>query len=926
MIEKEYIVSLHKGVDAAQFNDDMIRSTGSGHIPNRSVDIANARPGSVRNTHYALTDSEAEELKKDPRVLSVEIPPFNRPEIQITHKKIQNNNFNKTTLNSGAFVNWGLRRINDATNLYVGNTAPGGYNYTIDGTGIDVVIQDSGIQFAHDEWLSPTNVQRLQRINWYTLSGLPGTQPGGFYSDYDGHGTHVAAIMAGKSFGWAKSANIYSMKIQGLQGPTDPGFGINAIGSFDLIKNWHFNKPNDPITGVKRPTILNISWGYSQYFSGITGGVYRGVPWVGITRDTSKGMIGANDGTGFLHPIRISAIDVEIEELIDAGVHVIIASGNTFQKIDTPSGVDYDNYYTSSSYVGPQYYHRGGSPYHEKATIVGNVDSEIHIGGLEQKAQSSETGPGVDLYAPGTNIVSASSNISIYSNASYQFGNFFWKQMNISGSSMSAPQAGGVLSLFLQLNPTANVEQGKEFLKRLAKTNQIYSTGLDDDYTDFRSLLGGSNRFLFNKFNSANQIGVTFPNSETYELTSDKNQVLEGETVTFTLNTQNVLNGTSVPYTITGVSSTDINGTSLTGNFVINANTASLVLTISEDFTTEGNEILVLELDNGKAITGCIIVDNSTGAVAPTYNLFADPDTANEGSTFTVTLITEFLDNGDTVPYTITGVSSNDIDGATLTDSFVINNNRADITFTVTADRVTETNETFTLTLNNAADSVSVVLNDTSLSPTFSLSASANPVPEGLSLIITLTTENVFDGETFGYTISGVNSSDINDDSLTGSFTVNSNSANLVLLVTEDITTEGVETLTLTLDNAQASINVNISDTSPARPLGVNRTINIVNNSDIAYTISGIDSTGSINGDNITINIDYGDTLILLLNAPGYPFYLKTQPVTGQDFEILGILNNGDDVGSITWTPRSIGTFYYQASNDASMGGQIIVS
>ena len=59
MDEKEYIVTLKKGVEYDQFNQEMIASTGAGDIPNRTVDVANPRPASQRNTHYALTEEEA---------------------------------------------------------------------------------------------------------------------------------------------------------------------------------------------------------------------------------------------------------------------------------------------------------------------------------------------------------------------------------------------------------------------------------------------------------------------------------------------------------------------------------------------------------------------------------------------------------------------------------------------------------------------------------------------------------------------------------------------------------------------------------------------------------------------------------------------------------------------------------------------------
>ena len=49
----------------------------------------------------------------------------------------------------------------------------------------------------------------------------------------------------------------------------------------------------------------------------------------------------------------------------------------------------------------------------DDANIVGNIDSAVYNDGssvLEQKADSSETGPGVTVFAPGTDIMSACSN------------------------------------------------------------------------------------------------------------------------------------------------------------------------------------------------------------------------------------------------------------------------------------------------------------------------------------------------------------------------------------------------------------------------------------------------------------------------------------------------------------------------------------
>ena len=100
----------------------------------------------------------------------------------------------------------------------------------------------------------------------YKESTVTGTQDTTFYTDLHGHGTHVTGTVAGKTFGWAKGARIYSQKLGGLEGSADPNDGISIVNSFDCIRLWHSKKPIDPITKVKRPTIVNMSWGYGTNY------------------------------------------------------------------------------------------------------------------------------------------------------------------------------------------------------------------------------------------------------------------------------------------------------------------------------------------------------------------------------------------------------------------------------------------------------------------------------------------------------------------------------------------------------------------------------------------------------------------------------------------------------------------------------------
>ena len=84
---------------------------------------------------------------------------------------------------------------------------------------------------------------------------------------------------------------------------------------------------------------------------------------------------------------------------------------------------------------------------------------------------------------------------------------------------------------------------------------------------------------------------------------------------TFTVNTSNVIDGTTVGYTITGVSVDDISLVSLTGNITITSNTGTVVFNAIADATTEGAEVATLTL----AATDS--VGTSTGSLSDTVTI-----------------------------------------------------------------------------------------------------------------------------------------------------------------------------------------------------------------------------------------------------------------------------------------------------------------
>ena len=61
------------------------------------------------------------------------------------------------------------------------------------------------------------------------------------------------------------------------------------------------------------------------------------------------------------------------------------------------------------------------------------------------------------------------------------------------------------------------------------------------------------------------------------------------------------------------------------------------------------------------------------------------------------------------------------------------------------------------------------------------------------------------------------------------------------------------------------------------------------------------------------------------MNASGHPFYLKTAAGTGTGDTISGINDNGTTNQTISWTPTSSGTYYYQCSLHGGMVGTITI-
>jgi subtilisin family serine protease len=205
-------------------------------------------------------------------------------------------------------------------------------------------------------------------------------------------------------------------------------------------------------------------------------------------------------------PVRVAALDSDIEDAIDEGILYVGAAGNGRWKHDVPGGLDWDNTFEMANrYPGsvsqPYYYMRGTSPTANDTTANGGYDiPNICVGAvdtiqIDQKVQFSDCGPGVDIWGPGTDIMSALpfSQFGIPSdprNAGFSIGKF-------SGTSMASPQVCGVLACALETYPEMTQEQAKAYITAYAKSNQL--TASNGGPADDQDLQGAPNLFLFYK-------------------------------------------------------------------------------------------------------------------------------------------------------------------------------------------------------------------------------------------------------------------------------------------------------------------------------------------------------------------------------------------------------------------------------------------
>ena len=153
---------------------------------------------------------------------------------------------------------WGLDRSDQRT-----LPLSGAYTYQAAGAGVSAYVVDSGVLASHTDF------------GGRVTAGWTGVADGLGSGDCNGHGTHVAGTIAGKTFGIAKAATVVPVRVLNCAGS---GYNSDVIAGLDWVAANH---------AAGTPAVVNMSLGGSA--SSMVDAAVQGVINDGITAVVAAG-------------------------------------------------------------------------------------------------------------------------------------------------------------------------------------------------------------------------------------------------------------------------------------------------------------------------------------------------------------------------------------------------------------------------------------------------------------------------------------------------------------------------------------------------------------------------------------------------------------------------------------------------------------
>jgi PKD repeat protein len=302
--------------------------------------------------------------------------------------------------------NWGIDRIDQISGR---NNQ---HSFINNGGTTHVYVMDTGIRWSHREFLNASGATRVSGgVDARQNPVVPGNSTN--TNDCYGHGTHVAGIAAGRTFGVAKNAAIHPVRTIGC--PTDPLTNQQFIDNTIRGLNWVVSEVTAQRSGgAAWPSVINWSGGNHTIFTG-------------------------NNG-----------LQTAVQNVVNNNVVLVQAAGNQSGDYTGPASL-VDACQWSFGGTHPQVIVAGGFDYNEGRWTrrpQQDPDDAQYCG----NDCGSNGGSCIDIWSPSTHVIA--SNMS---------GNNL--TCHLSGTSMAAPHVAGVVAIYLQSNPFATAAQVEQALR-----------------------------------------------------------------------------------------------------------------------------------------------------------------------------------------------------------------------------------------------------------------------------------------------------------------------------------------------------------------------------------------------------------------------------------------------------------------------------
>jgi len=342
---------------------------------------------------------------------------------------------------------WGLDRIDDRSGLdgsYLGSGESGG-------AGVHVYVVDTGIRTTHEDFEGRA-IPTLESLGRGVE--LCDSSDTSCANDWNGHGTHCAGTVGGRTYGVAKKAILHAVKVIGP-------FGEGRVSDLLLAMDWL-------AANGERPGVVSMSLGVDAV---------------------------------------LQSVGDAVDAMVSSGLVVVVGAGN--------SNADACSF----------------SPaYAPNAITVGATDIS------DFRADYSNYGACLDIFAPGSSIMSAS-------NASDR------ASRSESGTSMACPHVAGAAALLLGRDPSATPADIRENLLDASTSNHVSNVGV-----------GSPNLLLFTSI-AATSISTTTASTTT---TSPTTTSMTTTTSTITMTTSTTTTSTTTTSTTTTSTTTTTTTTTTT--------------------------------------------------------------------------------------------------------------------------------------------------------------------------------------------------------------------------------------------------------------------------------------------------------------------------------------------------------------------------